>query len=57
MGSCVPDSDIPAYIDLYKEGNFPVDRLMSEVISLEEINEGFEKLASGKTIRQVIEFD
>ena len=57
LGSCVPDRDIPAYIDLYKEGNFPVDRLMSEVISLEEINEGFEKLASGKTIRQVIEFD
>ena len=51
LGSCVPDRDIPAYIDLYKEGNFPVDRLMSEVISLEEINEGFEKLASGKKLR------
>ena len=56
LGSCVPDRDIPAYIDLYNSGNFPVDRLMSDHIALEEINEGFEKLSDGITVRQVIMF-
>jgi len=52
----VPDRDIPAYIDLYNSGNMPVDRLMSDHIDLEEINEGFEKLSAGATVRQVIMF-
>ena len=56
LGSCVPDRDIPAYIDLYNSGNFPVDRLMSDHIALDEINEGFEKLSGGSTIRQIIMF-
>ena len=56
LGSCVPDRDIPAYIDLYNSGNFPVDRLMSDHIALDEINEGFEKLSDGSTVRQIIMF-
>ena len=56
LGSCVPDRDIPAYIDLYNSGNFPVDRLMSDHIALDEINEGFEKLSGGSTVRQIIMF-
>ena len=56
LGSCVPDRDIPAYIDLYNSVNFPVDRLMSDHIALDEINEGFEKLSDGITVRLVIMF-
>ena len=57
LGSCVPQRDIPAYIDLYKSGNLPVDRLMSDHISIDQINEGFDKLSDGTTVRQVIMFD
>ena len=57
LGSCVPDRDIPAYIELYKSGRLEVDRLMSDHISLEQINEGFDKLSEGSTVRQVIMFD
>ena len=57
LGSCVPDRDIPAYIELYKSGRLEVDRLMSDHISLEKINEGFDKLSEGSTVRQVIMFD
>ena len=53
----MPQRDIPAYIDLYKSGNLPVDRLMSDHISLDQINEGFDKLSDGTTVRQVIMFD
>ena len=56
LGSCVPDRDIPSYIDLYNSGNLPVDRLMSDHITLDNINEGFEKLACGTTVRQIILF-
>jgi alcohol dehydrogenase len=57
LGSCVPVRDIPTYIDLYKAGKLPVDRLMSDRIKLENINEAFDKLSEGATVRQVIIFD
>ena len=54
MGSCVPARDIPRYIDLYRRGMLPVNKLMSDRIKLEEINVGFDRLASGHTVRQII---
>ena len=57
LGSCVPSRDIPAYIELYKSGRLAVEQLITHTISLNEINEGFERLASGDAIRQVILFD
>lgn len=56
LGSCVPARDIPNYISLYQQGRLPVDRLMSERLPLEEINEGFDRLSSGHTVRQLIVF-
>lgn len=57
MGSAVPARDIPRYMSLFQQGKLPVDKLLSEIIKLEDINEGFDKLHEGKTIRQVIKFD
>ena len=54
VGSCVPVRDLPRYIALYKAGLLPVDRLMSDHLKLEEINEGFDRLASGHVVRQVV---
>ena len=56
IGSCVPARDIPAYISLYQAGRLPVDKLMTHKLQLEEINEGFERLAKGEAIRQIITF-
>ena len=56
LGSCIPSRDIPAYIDLYKTGRLPINNLMSDKISLEQINEGFDKLADGDVVRQIIIF-
>ena len=56
LGSCVPSRDIPAYIELYKSGRLPVEKLISHRIKLEEINNGFERLAKGDALRQVILF-
>ncbi len=54
VGSCVPARDIPRYIDLYRRGMLPVNKLMSDHIKLEEINTGFDRLASGHTVRQIM---
>lgn len=56
MGSCVPARDIPRYIQLYREGRLPVDRLLSATLTLDEINAGFDRLHHGQAVRQVIVF-
>ncbi len=57
MGSCVPPRDLPRYVDLYRRGKLPVNRLMSDHLPLERINEGFDALASGHTVRQILTFE
>ncbi len=54
VGSCVPQRDIPRFISLYQQGLLPVDRLMSERILLDQINEGFDRLSDGGTVRQIV---
>lgn len=54
LGSCVPARDIPAYIKLYQSGRLPVDKLLTHHLSLNEINKGFDRLAEGKAIRQIV---
>jgi alcohol dehydrogenase len=55
LGSCVPSRDIPRYVEWYRAGRLPVNRLLSERIALAEVNVAFDRLASGESIRQVIE--
>jgi alcohol dehydrogenase len=55
LGSCVPERDIPQYIEWYRAGRLPVDKLLSERIPLADINSAFDRLAAGASIRQVIE--
>ena len=56
IGTCVPSRDLPRYIDLYRQGKLPVDKLMSGRLKLEQINEGFDLLHEGKAVRQVVTF-
>ena len=56
VGGCVPARDIPRFIELYRRGRLPVDRLMSDRLRLDEINLGFDRLQEGKAIRQIIVF-
>ncbi|MFN5618853.1 MAG: zinc-dependent alcohol dehydrogenase family protein [Brevundimonas sp.] len=54
IGTCVPSRDIPRYIRLFREGRLPVDRLVSDVIGLEDLNAAFDRLAEGRAVRQVV---
>lgn len=54
IGSCIPARDIPSYIALYQSGRLPVDKLMTHQLKLNQVNEGFERLAKGEAIRQIV---
>lgn len=54
VGSCVPSRDIPRFIDMYKQGKLPIDKLLSGTIPLEQINEGFDRLSNGEVNRLVL---
>jgi alcohol dehydrogenase len=56
IGSAVPSRDIPRYIELYRRGKLPVDRLMGEQLRLDDINRGLDRLASGQALRDVVMF-
>ncbi|MBN8998376.1 MAG: alcohol dehydrogenase, partial [Rhizobiales bacterium] len=57
VGSCVPVRDIPRFAAMMMDGRLPIEKLMTHRLTLDEINEGFERLAEGTAIRQVIVFD
>ncbi|MFN8151491.1 MAG: zinc-dependent alcohol dehydrogenase family protein [Solirubrobacterales bacterium] len=57
LGSSVPARDLPKFIELHREGRLPVERLLTHRLSLDEINEGFDRLASGEAVRQAVIFD
>ncbi len=54
MGSCVAERDIPRLLALYRRGKLPVDRLKSGYLPLEGINAGFDRLADGSVLRQIL---
>ena len=43
-----------SYIGLYQRGKLPVDRLMGEHLALEDTNRGFDRMASGVAMRDVV---
>ncbi|WP_034578200.1 zinc-dependent alcohol dehydrogenase family protein [Carnimonas nigrificans] len=57
LGGHVPALDTLEYMALYRSGRLPVDQLITHRITLDQINEGFERLAAGEAIRQIILFD
>jgi alcohol dehydrogenase len=54
IGTCMPARDIPRYVELYRRGRLPVDRLMSSHLKLDDINLGFDLLHEGKAVRQIV---
>lgn len=57
MGSCVPRRDIPRYIEMYRAGLLPVDKLHTHTLPLEDINLGFDRLAQATAVRQIVAFE
>lgn len=56
LGSSVPARDIPVYVELWRRGLLPVEKLVSSVIPLAGLNEAMDSLADGDALRQLIVF-
>lgn len=54
MGSTTPRRDIPLFVDLYLQGRFELDALVSKEITLDEVDAGYEALHDPSTARVVI---
>jgi len=47
-------SDVPKIVDWYMEGKINIDDLITHRLSLEQINQGFDLMKSGESIRSVV---
>lgn len=54
IGSCIPTRDVPRFVGMFRAGRLPVDSLLTDTIRLDDINAGFDALADGTAIRQVV---
>ena len=57
LGSAIASRDIPKYVELWRAGLLPVERLISSRIGLADLDTAMDDLASGSALRQVIRFD
>ena len=49
-------TDVPRIVDWYMEGKLNIDDLITHHLSLEHINDGFDLMKRGESIRSVVEF-
>ncbi|PXY20805.1 NDMA-dependent alcohol dehydrogenase [Prauserella muralis] len=54
FGACNPLYDVPRLLSLYRTGDLKLDELVTRRYSLEQVNDGYADMLSGKNIRGVI---
>jgi len=55
-GDCLPSRDFPMLIDLHLGGRLPLEKFVSETISLEDVEKAFGKMERGEVLRSVVVF-
>jgi S-(hydroxymethyl)mycothiol dehydrogenase len=53
-GDCLPSRDFPMLVDLHLQGRLPLERFVSETISLEDVEEAFHRMERGEVLRSVV---
>ena len=56
FGGAKGRTDVPKIVDWYMDGKIQIDPMITHVLSLEEINKGFDLMHEGKSIRSVVVF-
>lgn len=49
-------SELPSYVDNYMEGSIKIDEMVTHEMTLEKINDAFEIMKRGESIRSVVSF-
>ncbi|WP_338764518.1 S-(hydroxymethyl)mycothiol dehydrogenase [Nocardia vulneris] len=53
-GDCLPERDFPTLIDLHLQGRLPLERFVSERISLDQVEQAFTAMHAGDVLRSVV---
>jgi S-(hydroxymethyl)mycothiol dehydrogenase len=53
-GDCLPSRDFPMLTDLHLQGRLPLEKFVSETITLDEVEEAFAKMTRGEVLRSVV---
>lgn len=53
-GDCLPERDFPTLINLYLQGRLPLEKLVTERIGLDAIEDAFHKMHTGEVLRSVV---
>lgn len=54
-GDCLPSRDFPMLVDLYQQGKLDLDAFVTERITLDKVQEGFDTMNRGDVLRSVVE--
>ncbi|MCL2584225.1 MAG: S-(hydroxymethyl)mycothiol dehydrogenase [Streptosporangiales bacterium] len=55
-GDCLPSRDFPMLVDLALQGRLPLEKFVSETISINDVEAAFEKMEHGEVLRSVVTF-
>ena len=54
-GDTLPSRDFPEFVNQYLLGRLDLDGFVSERIKLEDVNDAFETMKTGRVLRSVVE--
>ena len=54
FGGAKGRTDVPKIVDMYMDGTIAIDPMITHVLTLEEINKGFDLMHAGESIRSVV---
>ncbi|TDD81647.1 S-(hydroxymethyl)mycothiol dehydrogenase [Saccharopolyspora karakumensis] len=55
-GDCLPSRDFPMLTNLHQQGRLPLDKFVTEEITLDEVEDAFAKMGRGEVLRSVVVF-
>ncbi|MEU6130381.1 zinc-binding dehydrogenase, partial [Saccharopolyspora sp. NPDC047091] len=55
-GDCLPSRDFPMLVEMYLQGRLPLEKFVTEEISLDQVESAFAKMHDGEVLRSVVVF-
>jgi len=55
-GDCLPTRDFPILVDRYLAGDLNLDRFITEIIELDQVEAAFHRMEQGEVLRSVVRF-
>lgn len=56
-GDCLPSRDFPMLVDLYLKGDLKLSELITQRVTLDEVDSAFAAMTRGETLKSVITFE